>query len=229
MPRSPREDYEGAWQHVMNRGIDRQAIFRSDADRQVFYDCLAAAMPHHGVEVHGWCLLGNHYHLLLMSKRGKLSAAMQALASRFTQRINYRDGRDGPIFRGRFASVPVESDAHLVRASRYIHRNPVEAGMVGMPWQWPWSSAAAYLGLVRPPAWLYTEAILEMFGTQSARQRYREFLGEETDAETRARYVVWQRSGMGSDPQGLAPSHGAAHSSQRSQLSPAVVHRERSK
>jgi len=189
MPRSPRQDHAGAWQHAMNRGIGRQAAFRSDADRQIFYDCLAAAMPRYGVQIHAWCLLSNHFHVLLFSERGRLSDAMRFLGSRFTQRINYRDGRDGPIFRGRFTSVAIESDAHLVRASRYIHRNPVEAGLAAEPWQWPWSSAPAYVGLVRKPAWLRTEAILEMFGPQGARQRYREFLGEEIDAATRASYA----------------------------------------
>jgi putative transposase len=163
-----------------------QARVCSDDDRQIFYDCLAAAMPRYGVQVHAWCLLENHFHLLLLSERGRLSDAMRFLGGRFTQRINYRDGRDGPIFRGRFTSVSVSSDAHLVQASRYIHRNPVEAGLVAEPWQWPWSSAQAYLGLTRTPAWLHTDAILEMLGPHEARRRYRELLGEEAGAATRA-------------------------------------------
>jgi REP element-mobilizing transposase RayT len=170
----------------MNRGIDRRAVFRSDDDRQIFYDCLAAAMPRYGVEVHAWCLLDNHFHLLLMSASGRLSDAMRLLGGCFTQRINYRDGRDGPIFRGRFTSVAVRSDAHLVQVSRYIHRNPVEAGLVAEPWQWPWSSAQAYLGLVRTPASLHTQAILEMLGPHDARRRYGELLGGETDAAMQA-------------------------------------------
>jgi REP element-mobilizing transposase RayT len=168
----------------MNRGIGRQAVFHCDDDRQIFYDCLAAAMPRYGVQVHAWCLLDTHFHLLLMSESGRLSDAMRFLGGRFTQRINYRDGRDGPIFRGRFTSVSVESDAQLVQASRYIHRNPVEAGLVAKPWHWPWSSAQAYLGLVQTPAWLHTEAILEMIGPHDARQGYRELLEEETGAAT---------------------------------------------
>jgi hypothetical protein len=112
---------------------------------------------------------------------------MRFLGGRFTQRINYRDGRDGPIFRGRFTSVAVETDAQLMQTSRYIHRNPVEAGLAAEPWQWGWSSAAAYVGLVGTPAWLHTEAILEMLGSQGAHQRYRDLLG--------------------SDPAGLTPWH----------------------
>jgi REP element-mobilizing transposase RayT len=163
----------------MNRGLGRQAVFRSDDDRQIFYDCLAAAMPRYGVQLHAYCLLDNHFHLLLFSESGRLSDAMRFLGGRFTQRINYRDGRDGPLFRGRFTSVGVKNDAQLVQASRYIHRNPVEAGLVAEPWQWRWSSAQAYVGLARTPAWLHTEAILEMLGPHDGRQRYRELLVEE--------------------------------------------------
>jgi putative transposase len=86
MPRSPRQDHEGAWQHVMNRGFDRKAVFRSDDDRQIFYDCLAAAMPRYGVQVHAWCLLDNHFHLLLLSERSRLSDAMRFLARKPTPR-----------------------------------------------------------------------------------------------------------------------------------------------
>ena len=106
-------------------------------------------MPRYDVQVHAWCLLDNHFICCCSAQQGRLSDAMRFLGGRFTQRINYRDGRDGPIFRGRFTSVAIESDAHLVGASRYIHRNPVEAGLVAEPWQWSWSSAQAYVGLMR--------------------------------------------------------------------------------
>jgi REP-associated tyrosine transposase len=164
----------------------------SDDDRHIFCDCLVVAMPRFGVQVHGYCLLGNHFHLLLFSESGRLSDAMRFLGGRFTQRINYRDTRDGPIFRGRFASVAIVSDAHLVRASRHIHRNPVEAGLVEEPWAWPWSSAPAYLGLARAPAWLRTDVILEMFGPSRPREAYRDFLRSEIDEETRASYADWK-------------------------------------
>jgi hypothetical protein len=86
---------------------------------------------------------------MLFSEKGQLSDGMRFLSARFTQRINYRDNRDGPLFRGRFASVPIKDDAHLVCVSRYIHRNPVEAGLVREPTDWIWSSAGAYLGTTR--------------------------------------------------------------------------------
>jgi len=118
---------------------------------------------------------------------------MRFLGSRFTQRIDYRDGRDGPMFRGRFASVAINSDAHLVRASRYIHRNPVEAGLVLEPWDWDWSSAKAYVGLAAPPTWLRTDAILDMFGAHRQRQEYQALLGAEVDEPTRASYADWRQ------------------------------------
>jgi REP element-mobilizing transposase RayT len=181
----------------MNRGTGRQPVFRGDDDRRIFCECLAVAMPRYGVQVHAWCLLGNHFHLLLFSESGRLSEAMRLLSGRFTQRINYRDGRDGPLFRGCFTSVIVRSDAHLAQVSRYIHRNPVEAGLVADPSELPWSSARAYLGLIRPPVWLHMEAILDMFGPQRAREVYREFLDQETDAETLAGYSEWEKEPWG--------------------------------
>jgi len=188
MPRPRRKDYEGAWQHVMNRGIDRGVVFRNDDDRRIFLECLAAAASRYELQIHAYCLLGNHFHLLLFSVGGRLSDAMRFLGGCFTQRINYRDGRDGPLFRGRFTSVLIESEAHLVRVSRYIHRNPIEASMVKEPWEWEWSSAGAYVGIAATPAWLTIDAILEMFGVERQRQKYRAFLEAEVDEETRQSY-----------------------------------------
>lgn len=208
MPRPPREDHEGAWHHVMNRGIDHAPTFRSDVDRLVFMECLEAAVARYALQVHGYCLVGNHFHLLILSEKGQLSDGMRFLSGRFTQRINYRDNRDGPLFRGRFASLLIESDAHLVGVSRYIHRNPVEAGIAREPEDWPWSSAAAYLGTVRPPAWLRTDAILEMFAVAGQRE-YRAFLAAGVDETTRSSYKAWTLEPIGgakgSDPQGLTP------------------------
>ncbi len=178
MPRSRRQDYEGAWQHAMNRGIDRNSVFRSDDDRYIFCDCLAVAMPRYGVQVHAYCLLGNHFHLLLFSETGRLSDAMRFLAGRFTQRINYRDGRDGPLFRGR--SPPWQS-----RATR------ISCGPAATSTATRWSSASAYIGHARPPTWLRTEAILEMFGPQRPKQEYQDFLRTETDEATRESYANW--------------------------------------
>jgi putative transposase len=191
MPRPRREDYEGAWQHIMNRGIDRGLVFRSDADRLVFLECLEAAVARYALQVHGYCLMGNHFHLLVFSEKGMLSDGMRFLSGRFTQRMNYRDKRDGPLFRGRFASVLIKSDAHLLCASRYIHRNPVDAGLAPEPEDWLWPSAGAYLGTREAPSWLRTDAILEMFGMAGQRE-YRAFLAAGVDDATRTSYEGWK-------------------------------------
>src|SRR5262245_3531900 len=145
MPRPPRVDYCGAWHHVMNRGADHRDILGRDSDRQAFLDALAAAAERSSLEVHAYCLMSNHFHLLVRSREGQLSAGMQVLAGRFTRVVNLRVGRDGPLFRGRYYSVGVKSDAHLVQACRYIHLNPVVARMTARAEAWRWSSASAYV------------------------------------------------------------------------------------
>jgi putative transposase len=209
LPRSKRRDYEGAWHHVMNRGLARAAIFGSDEDRLIFLDSLALAGHRFGVEVHAYCLMGNHYHLLVRSRSGRLAQAMQLLSSRYTQRLNYRDGFDGPRFRGRYTSFLVNSDAQLLRVHRYIHLNPVNAGLCLRAEDWRWSSASVYLGLAPPPEWLVTAAVLAMFGGEDPQRSYREFLEAGVDGPTMKAYRFfdqewWESSGVrpaGSDPE----------------------------
>jgi putative transposase len=103
---------------------------------------------------------------------------MKWLAGRYTQRINYRDGRDGPLFRGRFASVVIGCDSQLVLTSRYIHLNPVEAGVVTEPSRWLWSSAGAYLNVRPSPDWLHKAVILDLFDKQQPALSYNCYLTE---------------------------------------------------
>jgi putative transposase len=159
----------------MNRGVDHAVIF-DDRSASLFLIELREACLQCRVQVHGYCILPNHYHLLLHTPHGQLSAAMQRLASRFTQRINKERGRDGPLFKGRFRSVAVLDDAHLLQVSRYIHLNPIEAGLVSRPEDWRWSSAAAYLGLTPPPDWLHRDQILAMFGSSNPVAAFAEHL-----------------------------------------------------
>ena len=184
MPRPLRSDYPGAWHHVMNRGADHRDIFEHNVDREVFLDALAAAAERSGITIHAYCLMSNHFHLLAQSQEGHLSSGMQFLAGRFTRMINLRVGRDGPLFRGRYASVSINSDAHLVQACRYIHLNPVVARMTSMPEAWPWSSAAAFVGLVQPQPWLRTEEILDLFGPGDRLVNYRDFMAAGVDSKT---------------------------------------------
>jgi putative transposase len=157
-------DFEGAWHHVMNRGIDRARIF-DEATMRIFLIELRDTCALHRIQIHGYCILPNHYHLLLHTPEAGLSPAMQRLSSRFTQAVNRLRGRDGPLFKGRFRSIAIEDDAHLVRVSQYIHLNPVEAGLAAAAQDWSWSSAASYVGLA-------------MFGTACPERAYAEHLRE---------------------------------------------------
>ena len=175
MPRKLRDDYEGAWHHVMNRGIDHARIF-DEVAAGIFLIELRDASALHRTQVHAYCILPNHYHLLLHTPEAGLSAAMQQLSSRFTQAVNRYRERDGPLFKGRFRSVAIKDDAHLAKVSQYIHLNPVEAGLAAVPEQWRWSSAAAYLGVATRPEWLHVSTLLEMFGPTSPEAAYAQYL-----------------------------------------------------
>jgi putative transposase len=189
MPRSPRVDYAGAWHHVMNRGADHRSIFGSDADRSVFLDSLAAAAERCHLEVHTYCLMSNHFHVLVRSCTGQLSEGMKFLSGRFTRVTNVRAGRDGSLFRGRYYSVGVSSDAHLVQACRYIHLNPVVARIVRRAEAWRWSSAAAYAGCGAAPEWLRKQYIVDLFGPTNAEGNYRDFMAEGVDVTTTRFYA----------------------------------------
>lgn len=178
MPRSPRNDFAGAWHHVMNRGANRSHVFSNSLDAESLLHCLVEASSRYEVEVHAYCLMSNHFHLLVHSGAGRLSEFVRFSIGRFSRTKNKRDGRDGPLFRSRFTSKLIEGDAHLLECSRYIHLNPVRAGLVDEPEEWPWSSARAYLGLDTAPEWLITQEMLAMFGRLNSARQYRDFLND---------------------------------------------------
>ncbi len=163
MARSPRTDPNWAWHHVMNRGARRQPTFLDDTDRRSFLELLGDIHQRHGVNTHAYCLMGNHHHLLLSCPAGSLSAGMHHLASVYTQRFNRRHGLDGPLYRGRFHSVPIHDDGYLMEVSRYIHRNPLDLDQSIDLARFRWSSYGAYVGRRTPAWWLRRSMILEMF------------------------------------------------------------------
>lgn len=140
-------------------------MFRDDHDRRVFVDLLGEMVSDNDVEIHGYCLVGNHYHLIIRSTGGELSAAMQQLGQSFTRRTNARRGVDGSIFRGRFHSVRVECDGHLVWLQRYVNANARDAGWTGRLADYPWSGLARALGERPTPSWLSTDFVSEWFGS----------------------------------------------------------------
>jgi REP element-mobilizing transposase RayT len=180
-----RIEYEGAWYHVMNRGRGRQEIFGGDHDYRSFLDTVGEAVHRYQLEVHAYCLMPNHYHLLVRTPLGNLSRIMRHIDGLYTQRHNRRADTDGPLFRGRYKAILVDADAYLLSVSRYIHRNPIDASrpLVKRPEDWPWSSYPAFINVGGPPEWLLTEPTLETLGGADRHGNYQVFVtgGVEED------------------------------------------------
>jgi len=183
MARPLRIEYEGAWYHVINRGAARQSIFTKKIHYELFLHLLLEINRRFQVEIHAYCLMPNHYHLLIRTPRPNLSNAMRHLNSLYTRRFNLSTKRDGPLLRGRFKSIIVDSDNYLLQLSRYIHLNPVKAGLVKRPQQFPWSSYLFYLDRKRKPNWLFCNETLNRFGQRLQGMKYQLFINEGIDKE----------------------------------------------
>ncbi len=190
MSRPLRIEFPGAYYHVMNRGRGRQRIFHARQDYQCFLKLLGEACRMWGVRVHAYCLLANHYHLLLETPEGKLSRALRHINGLYTQQYNRAHGTDGPLFRGRYKAILVDADQYLLQVVRYIHRNPVEANLVRDPERHPWNSHRYYLGTGEGPEALVTEEVLGRFDRRYGRAvaRYHAFIQEGLDEETQRMY-----------------------------------------
>jgi REP element-mobilizing transposase RayT len=158
MPRRLRTDEPGAWHHVMNRGISKRTLFETPRDVRCFLACLAAAVRTGDVEVHAYAVLPNHFHLLVRSPKGRLSAAMQRSQDLYARWFNRTRMRDGPLFRGRFVNRLIGDEAYWGAVLRYIDLNPVEAGLASHPCQYPHGSARHYARRRGPP-WLARQEV----------------------------------------------------------------------
>ncbi len=180
MARSLRIQFPGAVYHVTSRGNARGMVFDDDSDRAKFLDVLSSVIEKYRWLCHAYCLMGNHYHLLLETPEANLSRGMRQLNGIYTQVFNRRHGRCGHLFQGRYKAILVDKDSYLLTLCRYIVLNPVAARMVATPEDWHWSSYAATAGLVTSPPFLTTDWSLSQFSQnrEAARQRYREFVAE---------------------------------------------------
>lgn len=173
MTRPLRIELAGALYHVTSRGNARQPIFLDDDDRRLFLHRLGDTVVRHQWRCPAYCLMTNHYHLLVETPRPDLSRGMHWLNATYAQGFNARHERVGHVLQGRFSGILVEREGHLLELARYVVLNPVRAGLVASAEDHPWSSLRATLGLDPAPGWLDTGSFLAAFGSRS---RYLEFV-----------------------------------------------------
>ncbi len=179
MARPLRLLFPGGLYHVTTRGNARQVIFTDEIDHLRFLDVLAAAVERHHLLCHAYCLMANHFHLLVETPEGNLSQAMRQMNGVYSQRFNRRHGRSGHVLASRFHAQVVDKERYLRAVCRYIVLNPVRAGLAAHPRQWRWSSYRATAGEVAAPAFLAVDWVLALGGTATraaAECRYRRFV-----------------------------------------------------
>lgn len=190
MPRPARIEYENAFHHVMNRGRNHQTIFHDTAYFEAFLYTLQEANEQFDAVFHAYCLMDNHYHLLIETPKANLSRIMRHINGVYTQRYNRMHKTDGSLFKGRYKSVLVDEDAYLLQLSRYIHRNPIEMKhpLVSQLAGYPWSSYCAYINKAAAPSWLYRDKTYQMLGKRDRYLGYQAYIAEGIDEEIQRYY-----------------------------------------
>jgi len=180
MVRPLRIEFAGAVYHITSRGDRREAIVENDEDRREFVTILGNVIKQMGWQCDAWCLMDNHYHLVLETPEANLARGMRQLNGMFTQSSNRRHGRSGHLLQGRYKAILVDRESYLLELCRYVVLNPVRAGMVDDPASWAWSSYRATAGLEQVPAWLSNERTLSHFGNNfsAAQEQYVGFVRE---------------------------------------------------
>jgi putative transposase len=177
MPRSPRIDIPGLIYHVVSRGVKQLPLFHDDQDRQQFLRYVIQANDVFPFRLHAYCLMTNHFHLLIQTLEGSIAKTMQHIKRRFAVWFNRKYLHTGHAFQGRYHSIPVKEDVYFTTVARYIHLNPVRAGIVARPEDYPWSN---YSHLIRgePDPLVDTRFLLGYFGAEEERQRekYKHFV-----------------------------------------------------
>lgn len=191
MARPLRIEYPGALYHITSRGNDKNLIFLDDKDRDVFLDLLHSINTRYHFILHAYCLMDNHYHLLIETPEGNLSYGMRQLNGVYTQMFNKKYKRVGHIFQGRYKAVLVDKGNYLLEVARYIVLNPVRARLVDAPEKWRFSSYAVSCGFKEPHPCLTTGWILAQFGKKrrEAQKRYRKFVKEGIEQES-----IWKKT-----------------------------------
>jgi len=185
MSRPLRIEYPGAWYHVMNRGRRGEAIFITDEDRGIFVDLLKESVEQWNVKVAAYCLLTTHYHLLVQTPDANVSRCMRHINGVYTQRFNREHRSDGQLFRGRYKAILIDADSYLLEVLRYIHRNPLRAGLVEKLDAYPWSSHGGYVSGGKEWDWLHMDMVFSLLTEDRSRRLrvYRRYMTEEDTAE----------------------------------------------
>ena len=177
--RQLRLEFPGAIYHITSRGNARQDIFLDDEDRRNFLNLIGKEIKQQRWRCYSYCLMNNHYHLVIETPEGNLISGMRRLNGVYTQMFHRRHGRVGHLFQGRYKSIIVDQEGYLLELCRYVVLNPVRAGIIDKPQQWRWSSYGCTVGLRKEPSWLDAKWILEQFSyyeEKSARDQYRRFV-----------------------------------------------------
>jgi REP element-mobilizing transposase RayT len=203
MPRPLRPKLEKGTYHVFNRGNRKAPIFLEDGDFQRFLELLQELGRKFGWPFFAYCLMTNHFHLVVETPEGDVSAGMHRLSFLYAQYFNRKYTLEGHVFQGRFKTVVIGSDVQLLAAIRYVVTNPVRAGLTVTAEQWRWSSYRATVGIRRPPAFLSVHRVLRYFGSHRDEQqkRFAAFIAEEEEAIRRQRATAaMSRFGHGRGP-----------------------------
>jgi len=186
MARPLRIEYPGAVYHVTSRGNARQAVFLDAGDRKRFLEVLGSVVERFNWLCHAYCLMDNHYHLVIETPEGNLSRGMRQLNGVYTQEFNRRHTRVGHLFQGRYKAIVVDKDNYLLSLCRYVVLNPVRFNSVGRPEEWIWSSYRATIGKARKPSFLTVDWILSQFGDRrsEAKALYKKFVLTEIEKDS---------------------------------------------
>ncbi len=180
MARPLRIEYAGAVYHVTSRGNARRSIFRDDKDRAMLLNILEEVNERYHWLCHAYCLMSNHYHLVIETPDGNLSKGMRHLNGIYTMWFNRHHGSVGHVFQGRYKAIVIQRESYLLEVCRYVVLNPVRAKIVRIPERWRWSSYRATAGMEKAHPCLSTDWVLGQFGSKrrAAEQRYRAFVKE---------------------------------------------------
>jgi REP element-mobilizing transposase RayT len=185
MARPLRIEYPDAWYHVMNRGRRAEHIFLEETDYKSFVELLMESVELWNFRIAAYCLMPNHYHLVVQTPDANLSRCMRHINGIYTQRFNRSHRCDGQLFRGRYKSIVVDADNYLLQLVRYIHRNPIRSAIVERMDSYKWSSHREYLSRGKKWDWLHKGFVLSMLSKDTKQQQrlYKEFMAEEDSEE----------------------------------------------